>query len=326
MRTKTIACMLLLGALVPALMGPTGGLPSRPTFQQATATNVLSTTNGSFVASSTTPGFVLDETDGGTNQRFWRTYAAAGSFNLDLVADAGTGARGIFSAARSAASVSSLSLGNATDNPAYNFLGTGLTTFNTAGEAVALKGNASSSSAVAYMAFRDSGGTRIGYVGDDGGSDTTVTLRSDTGTVRLNANGNTIAIDSSGNATVNSVAFTPTATTATGTVTGCSTAPTTTVRLERIGNRVTISVDPVSCTSNATTFALTGAVPSGFQLTRQQDCVITTTDNSAQSFGRLILGASTSTLTFARVTGSAAWTSSGTKAVDQQPTCTFITN
>jgi hypothetical protein len=62
-------------------------------------------------------------------------------------------------------------------------------TIRGASPALTLKGLAVGAASTAYEQFTDSAGTRIGYVGDAGASDTNITLDSDSGTVRLVTNG-----------------------------------------------------------------------------------------------------------------------------------------
>lgn len=128
---------------------------------------------------------------------------------------------------------------------------------------------------------------------------------------------------------VNGVAVvTETTTTATGTATGCTTAPTGTLRYVKQGNMVTLSSDGVTaCTSNSTSFTLTGAVPAGFQPARTQQCMTMVVDNGVGVSGRALLSAASSTLTLRVVSTSGDFTNSGSKSWDVTgATCSYILN
>ena len=109
------------------------------------------------------------------------------------------------------------------------------------------------------------------------------------------------------------VDMTPDTTSTTGTLTGCTTSPTTTVRLSRSGNLVTVSIDGVvTCTSNATTFTLTGAIPSSFQPARQQAMAFPgLSDNTTNIAANASVTTGSQTITFSRLTGG--FTASGVK-------------
>lgn len=120
------------------------------------------------------------------------------------------------------------------------------------------------------------------------------------------------------------VDMTPDTTTITGTVAGCTTAPTTTVRYARNGNVATLSIDGFSCTSNATSFSLTGAVPVGFRPVRQQFCMTRLTDNAVNQAGLILVNSGTSTLTFSLLSGT--FTAANGKSVTDGAACTYLLN
>jgi hypothetical protein len=117
-------------------------------------------------------------------------------------------------------------------------------------------------------------------------------------------------------------------TTSTGTASGCTTSPTQTLRFVKRGNMVIMSLDnPVSCTSNSTSFALTGAIPAGYQPARVQTCFWRGVDNSVDQMVQVGVSSGTSQLTALTVTSSSLWTNSGTKAIGGVgSTCSYALN
>lgn len=89
----------------------------------------LSALNAPIVISSATPGFIIDETDGPVDERYWRTFASGGSLFFGTSNDGNTITNNWLVVDRTAGATASLTFGNATDNPSYNFLGTGTATF-----------------------------------------------------------------------------------------------------------------------------------------------------------------------------------------------------
>ncbi len=218
-KRASLATVALLAALLPALMGPTGGYPARPTFQSV-------------------------------------------------------GVGGPASAA--------------------------------AGELVRLRGPASGGANTAYVRFQDSAAVSIGYVGDAGGAENDMYLAATVSGANIN-----LTTIGTGSVLINGVNVTPTTTTATGTITGCTTAPTTTFRYVRIGNLVTGSVDNISCTSNATSMTFTGAVPSAMQPARTQTLVMAMQDNTTDFIGVCQVSAGSSTFVCTKTGG--LFTAAGTK-------------
>jgi hypothetical protein len=111
----------------------------------------------------------------------------------------------------------------------------------------------------------------------------------------------------------------------TGTGTGFTTSPTTTIYYARVGSTVTMNVDSaISATSNATTFTITGA-PSAVIPTRDQDVYVDVVNNGAASTGRARIKASTGTIEF-YLAQFAAFTNSGTKGTSGRLTFTYALN
>jgi hypothetical protein len=116
-----IALLVPLAALLPMLMGPTGGLPVRPTFQQETLSLPGADNTLRYFAS----GAAADQ-----KNTLVRTNTS-GTFTVSTASDAvpTTAVTNALQVNRSGAAVSSINLGNATDNPSFGFLGTGTSTF-----------------------------------------------------------------------------------------------------------------------------------------------------------------------------------------------------
>lgn len=75
--------------------------------------------------------------------------------------------------------------GNTTDNPAFTFAGTGGVTINTAGAGLVIKGSATGAANAAFIEFRDSAGTRKGYMGDAGGAESDIYIEADTASASI---------------------------------------------------------------------------------------------------------------------------------------------
>lgn len=67
---------------------------------------------------------------GAADSKIWSTYADATTLHFRLVTDSFSASRDWLAVLRSGLAVSSVSVGNTTDNQAFNVLGTGLATFN----------------------------------------------------------------------------------------------------------------------------------------------------------------------------------------------------
>ncbi len=113
----------------------------------------------------------------------------------------------------------------------------------------------------------------------------------------------------------------------TGTLTGCATAPTTTVKWVKTGSKVTITIAAVTAVSNANTFTITGSMPASIQpATLQYVAVSPIEDNGGFVFQAAAgVAPGSSTITFG-INGSAAgWTASGTKGVSSNISFTYQT-
>jgi hypothetical protein len=124
-RAAMVAAGMLLASV---LMGATGGFPSRPTFQMTTS--VFDGTGGTatapqagVVAKSPAPTMIWDETDQGADGKMWRIRANTGGFDIQTLDDSVSTARSVMNVTRTAAAVTAVNFGNATDNPPYTFLG-----------------------------------------------------------------------------------------------------------------------------------------------------------------------------------------------------------
>lgn len=97
------------------------------------------------------------------------------------------------------------------------------------------------------------------------------------------------------------------------------TAPTGTARYVQIGKLVTLSLPPLSGTSNATTFTLTG-LPAGLQTTLPAQYAVVIGSNASASLASpalMAIVAASGTLTLYLNTAGALWTASGTKSIGE---------
>jgi hypothetical protein len=105
----------------------------------------------------------------------------------------------------------------------------------------------------------------------------------------------------------------PDSATSVATVTGCTTAPTPTVRLAKSGSIVTLSIDPFTCTSNTNALSLTSAIPLIFQPARSQTPMVVLQDNSLNVFGVALVSATPATTLTFFAGASGNFTTSGAK-------------
>lgn len=77
--------------------------------------------------SSTIPSYSLRETGAAADTKIWDTVAFGGQLLYRTDDDTGAGGKNYMAISRSGAAVSNVSVGNATDNPSFNFLGSGST-------------------------------------------------------------------------------------------------------------------------------------------------------------------------------------------------------
>ena len=99
----------------------------------------------------------------------------------------------------------------------------------------------------------------------------------------------------------------------TGTLTGCATSPTGSLRYETAHNVVTIQIPAFSATSNTTAMTITG-MPATLFPARQQIITVAVTDSGTTALGTVTVE-TTGVLTFAADITGAAFTASGTKGV-----------
>jgi len=84
--------------------------------------------SAAIVIASVQPTLLFVETDQAANDQYWFQHAAGQHFRIGTVDNPVTGSVSALDILRSGNSLVSLSFGNVTNNPAYNFLGTGLMT------------------------------------------------------------------------------------------------------------------------------------------------------------------------------------------------------
>jgi hypothetical protein len=100
-----------------------------PTWSAAhTFSLALSGATGGIILASGTPGFQWNETDQATDGQLWRTYVAGGSLVWETINNALSLSKAWLQVNRTLNVITSVILGNATDNPTYTFVGTGLAT------------------------------------------------------------------------------------------------------------------------------------------------------------------------------------------------------
>lgn len=117
-------------------------------------------------------------------------------------------------------------------------------------------------------------------------------------------------------------------TTATGTATGCTAALTTTFRYVKTGNSVVVGIDQFSCTSNATSFTFTGAVPAAMQPARTVECLILGFDNANnQPIVVQFASGSTTASMFTSTSGTGLWTAANGKGIAfANNSCSYLLN
>jgi hypothetical protein len=100
----------------------------------------------------------------------------------------------------------------------------------------------------------------------------------------------------------------------TGTLTGVSGSVTTTVRYTKIGNQITLNIDDMSGTSNATTKTLTG-MPAALLPARIKRAVAFTGDNGGSAVASMAILRTTGTIELYPNAAAGNWTASGTAEV-----------
>lgn len=264
-------------------------------------------TSGSLEISANTAQLVLRDTAAALNEKPYAFRSALGQLNCYLLNDAGSAVSSWCTVDRTGTTVDSVAFtstaltwnGNSLFTLANDGAGSGL-------DADLLDGSSSAAFATASHV----------HSAADVTSGTLAVARGGTGTTTSTGSGNNVLSASptlTGTVTAATLNATTlqqggtdllASTTATGTVTGCTTAPTTTVRLTRVGSMVMGSIDNFSCTSNALTLTLTGAIPAGYQPARFiRACTLSVMDSGSTVSGCIEVTAS-STLTLTRADGS----------------------
>lgn len=101
----------------------------------------------------------------------------------------------------------------------------------------------------------------------------------------------------------------------TGTLTGCTTAPTATLNYSRNGNSVTIDMtNNLTATSNANTCTITG-LPAALSPARIANAMCVIQDNSTKAFGYCQIAGTTINFIPSAAGASNTWTTSGSKGV-----------
>lgn len=97
----------------------------------------------------------------------------------------------------------------------------------------------------------------------------------------------------------------------TGTLTGCTTSPTYTIRYTVIGNTVTLNIPDWTATSNTTSKTITG-MPAALYPARTQYGLMAASDNGGSYVAAQFRVSTAGVLTFTATAGGNAWTGSGT--------------
>jgi len=99
----------------------------------------------------------------------------------------------------------------------------------------------------------------------------------------------------------------------TGTLTGCTTSPTYTIRYTVIGNTVTLNIPDWTATSNTTSKTITG-MPAALYPARTQYGLMASSDNGGSYVAAQFRVSTAGVLTFTATAGGNVWTGSGTAA------------
>ena len=93
-------------------------------------TSAAGAAGGAFQVVSNAPTYVMWVMSQAVNARAWFTQGAGNNYFLGIIDDGVSVVKTALQITRAVTTVTNLSFGNATDNPTYNFLGTGTTTFS----------------------------------------------------------------------------------------------------------------------------------------------------------------------------------------------------
>jgi hypothetical protein len=114
-----------------ALTGGNNNFTGTNTFTQPAYFTYVGTSTGNLAAvvlQSTQPNMLFRDTDAAANAKVWRLVGSGNSWQLNALSDDGVTASIGLNFTRSAVAFTNIAFGNATDNPTYSLLGTGLTT------------------------------------------------------------------------------------------------------------------------------------------------------------------------------------------------------
>jgi hypothetical protein len=264
-------------------------------------------TDGVFsLTSSTQPNFYYYEADAPSDEKIWRTVASGGSLFLIALNDAQNSQTVPIQIDRTGTTIDSIAL----TSTAVTINGQNVCRANGTGCPAATAPGGSDTQVQYNNAGTFGGDAGLVY---NAGTDTltagtlSATSASVSGSAVCTANGTNCPGGS-----VSSGSYT-------GTVTGCTTNPAPTIQYAKFGPMVIVTVPAFTCTSNATSFTITGAPVSIRPTTNCQIMPIARVyDNgtiSVNGYGCMSAGGVIS-LGLGAVTGFSSWTVSGTKGTE----------
>lgn len=313
----------LVAVLCPMLMAPSGGFPYRPTFGAVTVNN--GPIAGSVVATNTVAG---------TSQRaLVSTNSGAGAAVDNAIQQSNDASNTVYLGVTSS-TYSGAEWTNAPTGP-QAFLGSSgnfplcMANNNTAriclssavaGEQFRVIGSAAAGAAISYFGFYDNAGARQGYFGKTSGVNSHLVWESDAGNLRMIPLASTGKVEVSNDGGATWVSLMPLSGTYTGTFNAdCTTSPTVTVHYQVVGNLVTLEIPTQSCTSNVTSFTISGA-PAAVSPATSCGYMFPVSQMQDNGAGVAAQGCMSSAgqLTFGKVAagfGLNNWTASGTKGI-----------
>lgn len=350
--TNTVSCGTSAPGGLTGFANPTGsiGLTAvngvATTAERSDSTHALSqsiaptwTATHTFNASNTQQ--VLQNTSAGANAKNTvERISTAGTWAISSASDAApsTAVTDLIAGSRTGTAWGTITLGNTSDVPALNFVGT--PTFSRGGTAPNGSVNAGAGAA-ALFEFSGNGntsGTTSMSVGQDAAGGGQLINRLSGGALSLGCVGTCTTSIATTTFTVASVNLTPTAGSFTVTFDdACTTSPTATFTYLKIGTVVNLSVTAASgfaCTGDSANFASTGApIPAAIRPTNNTaDFKIMAgyTDNGVASAG-VINFTSAGNVAFSRVTGGTTvttWTAAGSRNMpsSQMSGFSYLTN
>lgn len=286
-------------------------------------TNTFTATTGIHMSGSDTI-IKFSETDQGTDDKSYRFQVGSNTFALRLLNDAESATTDVFIVDRTAMQVDTVTFpsGSTTFSKAYSSAPSGpALILSSSLPLMDINETDGSTNNKRWRFYSEAEGLFFTAGLDDQSADTTWMKVERTATTVDSVNISATAVQTNG------VNITGVSTTATGTVTGCTTAPTTTVRYNKVGNIVVGEVDGVTCTSNATSFTMTGAVPAAFQPARNQVIPCSLQDNTtAAGDYYCVFSNGSTTLTFTKDGNGSGFTASGSKGTATNTTFSYILN